>query len=407
VNAELLLWLASIAGAALFLGAGVLIGRGAQARALAAASSELERTLEGGEERDERLSAARTENEHLKAEMLRTESDLRRQAADIARLTGELAERKRQQEATRGELAAAKEQGLSARHDKVRLEAAADRHRTAETALREALARAEDQQGELEARARKVRELEAALESLKIEQLRWQERERQLEQAHKAAAVDPEVEKTLRHDLAVARETGRTLEEQRQRLEESNAQLRGQLETMTARVAGLTALERENADLRIRAMAGDLAARVAVQGKDRRSSAADAALGGQAFQHLVEQVGGLDPVRSAVVADELGLVVACHGTHGEELAAIGALFARSGSEARKVLPLDQLQRVIVEDERNISVTVRPLRSTDAGTSDSELTLVTLAVGAEPDPGQMARILHGGSNGVATAIQVES
>jgi hypothetical protein len=403
LNAELLLWLASGLGAALFLGAGVLIGRAGQAKALAAASSELERTLEGGEERDERLNAIRTENEHLKAEMLRTEADLRRQAADVTHLNGELAERKRQLEAARAELTTAKEQGLSARHDKARLEATAEKHRSSEVALREALARAEDQQGELEQRARKIRELEAGLEALKIEQIRWQERELQLEQARQAAAADPEIEKTLRHDLAVARESGRTLDEQRQRLEDSNAQLRGQLETMTARVAGLTALELENADLRVRAMAGDLAAR-AVQGKDRRS--ADGALGGQAFQQLVEQVGSLDPVRSAVIADELGLVVACHGTHGEELAAIGALFARSGNEARKVLPLDHLQRVIVEDERNISVTVRPLRSADAGADDSELTLVTLAVGAEPDPGQMARILHGG-HGIATAIQVES
>jgi hypothetical protein len=405
LNAELLLWLASGLGAALFLGAGLLIGRAGQAKALAAASSELERTLEGGEERDERLNAIRTENEHLKAEMLRTEADLRRQAADVAHLNGELTERKRQLEAARAELTTAKEQGLSARHDKARLEATAEKHRSSELALREALARAEDQQGELEQRARKIRELEAGLEALKIEQIRWQERELQLEQARKAAAADPEIEKTLRHDLAVARESGRTLDEQRQRLEDSNAQLRGQLETMTARVAGLTALELENADLRVRAMAGDLAAR-AVHGKDRRSAAADGALGGQAFQQLVEQVGSLDPVRSAVIADELGLVVACHGTHGEELAAIGALFARSGNEARKVLPLDHLQRVIVEDERNISVTVRPLRSADAGADDSELTLVTLAVGAEPDPGQMARILHGG-RGIATAIQVES
>jgi hypothetical protein len=405
LNAELLLWLASGLGAALFLGAGLLIGRAGQAKALAAASNELERTLEGGEERDERLNAIRTENEHLKAEMLRTEADLRRQAADVAHLNGELTERKRQLEAARAELTTAKEQGLSARHDKARLEATAEKHRSSEIALREALARAEDQQGELEQRARKIRELEAGLEALKIEQIRWQERELQLEQARKAAAADPEIEKTLRHDLAVARESGRTLDEQRQRLEDSNAQLRGQLETMTARVAGLTALELENADLRVRALAGDLAAR-AVHGKDRRSAAADGALGGQAFQQLVEQVGSLDPVRSAVIADELGLVVACHGTHGEELAAIGALFARSGNEARKVLPLDHLQRVIVEDERNISVTVRPLRSADAGADDSELTLVTLAVGAEPDPGQMARILHGG-RGIATAIQVES
>ncbi len=391
MNAELLLWLASSVGSALFLGAGVLIGRAGQARALAAASSELERTLEGGEERDERLSTARTENEHLRAEMLRTEADLRRQAADVARL--------------KDELAAVKEQSQTARHDRARLQAAAEKHHTAETSLREALARAQDQQGELEQRARKIRELEAAVEALKIERVRWQERERQLEHAQQAAATDPETEKTLRHDLAVARETGRTLEEQRQRLEANSAQLRGQLDTMTARVAELTALERENADLRVRAMAGDLAARAA-QGKDRRSAAGDNALGGQAFQHLVDQVGGLDPVRSAVIADELGLVVACHGAHGEELAAIGALFARAGSEARKVLPLDHLQRVIVEDERNISVTVRPLRSTDAGAEDSELTLVTLAVGAEPDPGQVARILRGG-NGVATAIQVES
>jgi hypothetical protein len=98
-----------------------------------------------------------------------------------------------------------------------------------------------------------------------------------------------------------------------------------------------------------------------------------------------------------VVADELGLVVACHGDHGEELAALGALLVRAGTQARRFLPLRELSRVTLEDEQEVSVTVTPLRpSGELVPSGARLALIMLAVGAEPDARHLTHIL--GSTG---------
>jgi hypothetical protein len=100
---------------------------------------------------------------------------------------------------------------------------------------------------------------------------------------------------------------------------------------------------------------------------------------GDVLQALVDGVSGSAEIRCAVVADDLGLVVASHGELGDEVAAVGALFGRAGLQAQKVLPLHNVQRVTVEDDQNVTLTLRPL-VTDGGV-EGDLALITLAVGA--------------------------
>lgn len=100
---------------------------------------------------------------------------------------------------------------------------------------------------------------------------------------------------------------------------------------------------------------------------------------GEVLQALVDGVSGSSDIRCAVVADDLGLVVASHGELGDEVAAVGALFGRANLQAQKVLPLHKVQRVTVEDDQNVTLTLRPLL-TD-GSMEGDLALITLAVGS--------------------------
>jgi hypothetical protein len=103
---------------------------------------------------------------------------------------------------------------------------------------------------------------------------------------------------------------------------------------------------------------------------------------GDVLQALVDGVSNQKEVRCAVVADDLGLVVASHGELGDEVAAVGALFGRAGLQAQKVLPLRKVQRVTVEDDQNVTLTLRPLETDDS--VEGDLALITLAVGAAGD-----------------------
>jgi predicted regulator of Ras-like GTPase activity (Roadblock/LC7/MglB family) len=78
-----------------------------------------------------------------------------------------------------------------------------------------------------------------------------------------------------------------------------------------------------------------------------------------------------------VIADELGLLVAASSAtneYNDALAALGAYLADVGSRTRDILPLRKLRHVVVCDDHDVTLTVRPLAMDDPG-----LALVTLAV----------------------------
>jgi predicted regulator of Ras-like GTPase activity (Roadblock/LC7/MglB family) len=98
-------------------------------------------------------------------------------------------------------------------------------------------------------------------------------------------------------------------------------------------------------------------------------------LRGEALRSMLERETRGNGFAGAVIADEAGLVVASTGEHGDALAAYGAYLAGMGARTLEALPLHELRQVIVEDDHDAVLTVRPLASADAN-----LALVTLAPG---------------------------
>jgi hypothetical protein len=97
----------------------------------------------------------------------------------------------------------------------------------------------------------------------------------------------------------------------------------------------------------------------------------------RALQTIVDAETQLGRAKSAVITNQLGLLVAASGANHEyndALAALGAYLADVGSKTRAILPLRNLRHVVVSDVHDVTVIVRPLATDDPG-----LALVTLAI----------------------------
>jgi predicted regulator of Ras-like GTPase activity (Roadblock/LC7/MglB family) len=101
----------------------------------------------------------------------------------------------------------------------------------------------------------------------------------------------------------------------------------------------------------------------------------DAGAGGDALRTILDKETRGNGFAGAVIADGLGLVVAATGEYGDALAAYGAFLAGVGAKTRDALPLSELRQVIVQDDHDMTLTVRPIAS-----ADDNLALVTLAAG---------------------------
>ncbi len=101
---------------------------------------------------------------------------------------------------------------------------------------------------------------------------------------------------------------------------------------------------------------------------------------GDVLRRLLDRETRNGRLAGAVIADELGLVVASTGEYGDALAAYGAVLAGLGTKTREALPLAQLRQVIVQDDHDMTLTVRPIAS-----AEDHFSLVTLAAG-QPAPG---------------------
>jgi predicted regulator of Ras-like GTPase activity (Roadblock/LC7/MglB family) len=101
----------------------------------------------------------------------------------------------------------------------------------------------------------------------------------------------------------------------------------------------------------------------------------DSSATGDVLRKLLDRETREGHLAGAAIADELGLVVASTGEYGDALAAYGAVLAGLGTKTREALPLHQLRQVIVQDDHNMTLTVRPI-----ATAEDHFALVTLAAG---------------------------
>jgi hypothetical protein len=354
VNAQVLLWLCSLLGAVLFFAAGLLaarrrVARPAHSRVMAESAPAPERLAlrEEAAPQRQQVSAAQGEIDRLRQSLAEAEAELHRLRGEAQRLGRALED----EEARAGQEAA----------------------------------RSKAERSELEERLGRVPRLEAELEQRHQEVHRWRQEVKEAE-AQLAKAVSPETEHTLRQDLSVKSQLLQAQADRLRDLENENAQLRQEVAGVAVVRAERDRLRTETAQLRAREFAARPAAVTA-----RTVAVPKGAKRGDVFQAFVDQVSRLADVRCAVIADELGLVVASHGEMSDEVAAVGALFARAGSKAIEVLPLRNVHQVTVEDDQKVALNLRPLQTSDG--VDSDLTLITLGVGAAPDSLLVNRLIN--------------
>jgi len=94
---------------------------------------------------------------------------------------------------------------------------------------------------------------------------------------------------------------------------------------------------------------------------------------------MVDELTSGEDVRAAVVADEMGLVVASSGQHSDAIAAVGAVVSRATTQVAHLLPIGTPRQVVLRDENDLTVTLRPI---DA--EGRSLLLLTLALGDPRD-----------------------
>ncbi|MET0386330.1 MAG: hypothetical protein ABW321_10250, partial [Polyangiales bacterium] len=386
-----LAWLLSLTGAGLFFAAGEVWSRQRKERR----DTQEESTI-GAE-----LAATRAhmvEQERAKQELRAHESQLtqelthRRSAFD--QLKGELSTTQQRTESLERELAAARAELQKSRErmsapprkpdsaspdkiaaDKAAVEkaaaekvAAAEKAAAADKAAADRAAKAEraasDKAIEAEREVQRIkRELDRATERLQeadAERTRLADQIARLDTEGQAAA--------LQQELSLTRETLNARDAQLEQLREESVRLKAVEADLERSKRELGELAEQTRLLRAEAYASR---RPPAKRPERPATISTR---GDALQLIVDDETEHGGARSAVIADELGLVVAASGVvgeYGDALAAFGAYLADVGTRTRDVLPLHEVRQVVVRDDHDTTLTVRPLATEDPG-----LALVT-------------------------------
>jgi hypothetical protein len=99
------------------------------------------------------------------------------------------------------------------------------------------------------------------------------------------------------------------------------------------------------------------------------------------LQALVDAEIKTGRAKTAVIADEMGLLVAAGGVideYAESLAAVGPYLVDIGAKLQDMLPVCAIAEVIVRDDQDLAVSARPLPLDQPG-----LALITMGEDREP------------------------
>ncbi|MBX7116355.1 MAG: hypothetical protein K1X64_18665 [Myxococcaceae bacterium] len=192
-------------------------------------------------------------------------------------------------------------------------------------------------------------------------------RHSQAQQAHQklSATLEDTVEQVHQRDQA-----SRALTSQLEKLRQENATLKAAADM--ERLKQSTALTAREVQVTL--------------GPSRRlkgvASLVDApvVLNGRELQSLVERIAREGGVLSAVIADDMGLLVASAGAHAEALGALGAFMGPVSQKAQQLLPIHDVVEVVLHDEQQSRITLRRLK-----TAQTDLVLALMTDGAQGVP----------------------
>jgi chromosome segregation ATPase len=361
-------WLLSFSGAGLFFAAGEIWGRQRRGRN---ASGDLSSTIGAELEatRAHMMDQERAKQE-LRAHETQLSGELSQRRSESEQLRGELTMTHTRTETLERELASARAElrkafertapGLGGSQRPSVAPDKQDKQDKQAAALEQELMRLKREHDDA---TEKLRQVEAERDRLKDVAAERDKLAMQLELAHSDTKTV-----ALQQELSLTRESLTARNAQLEQLREETVRLHSVEKDLERAKRELGEFAEQTRLLRAEAYASHRPP------AKRSQRPATISTRGDALQLIVDDETEHGGARSAVIADELGLVVASSGEYGDALAAFGAYLADVGTRTRDVLPLQEVRQVVVRDDHDMTLTVRPLATEDPG-----LALVTLAI----------------------------
>ncbi|MCF8026692.1 MAG: hypothetical protein K9K82_14540 [Desulfobacteraceae bacterium] len=168
--------------------------------------------------------------------------------------------------------------------------------------------------------------------------------------------------------------------EEMEDLQEENSRLKAQQNAIQEMESEIAALKSENANLQ--------SMKIVQAGPPQPVMHFTEEGLGAVLQHLVNRLSESENARGAVLADELGLMIAGTGAHSEAMAGIAAVFAETSAQLQNMLPLGEIDHMQIVNQNDLNLTIRPL-----SVSDHEMILTTLSVGRGPDRNTIENLMQ--------------
>jgi hypothetical protein len=104
-------------------------------------------------------------------------------------------------------------------------------------------------------------------------------------------------------------------------------------------------------------------------------------------------LAGKPQTHSVVLADPMGLLIEGNGKEIEEVAAVTAHITDVALKTMPLLPFGAVQRISIEDENHLTITIYPVTSLVSG----KFILSTFSTGPGPDPQTFLSAINEESN----------
>ncbi len=162
-------------------------------------------------------------------------------------------------------------------------------------------------------------------------------------------------------------------------LRDENSWLRSQLAETEALKHRVDELKRENA--RLNAMG------IVLEKPLSRSLASPLEGLGGSFQRIADRLSCLEGSRGVVLADDLGLPIAGTGDHMEAMAAMAAVFSEVSLKLESLLPFGEIDLMRISNRHRLTLSMRPCEIASAG-----VIVATLSAGTEPGRDEIDRLI---------------
>ncbi len=183
-------------------------------------------------------------------------------------------------------------------------------------------------------------------------------------------------------DLSVKVEMLTEQVEALERLREENRRLKSQTRAVKEMESEIKALQSENEKLHSMKIFWDAPPQPVLPFSEEGL--------GAMFQQIVNRLCESEKSRGAVLADELGLLVAGVGDHAEPMAGMAAVFSEISTNLKTMLPFGKIDHLSIVNQSDLTLTMRPL---SVAADKYELVLATLSVGEGPGRGTIENLMQ--------------